>query len=88
MNDDEIIEELRRVGRTGTPVEVAEALGALWVDGLTHSALVMFFRRAFPDIPLKTMIDAGGWRRVSSGGISDEGFDQMLSQWLPSGRTD
>lgn len=84
MNDDAIIDELRRIGRAATASAVADELARLAPEGLTQGTLVSYFKRAFPAIPLRSLIEAGAWRRVSAGGLSDEELDALLRPWLPT----
>ena len=84
MKDDAIIEEMRRSGRAGTASAVAQDLARLAPGGLTQGILVSYFKRAFPVIPLRCLLEAGAWRRVSGGGLSDEGLDALLRPWLPT----
>lgn len=84
MKDDQIIEQLRRVASWGTAAMVAAELARLAPDGLTQGTLVSYFKRAFPAIPLRVLLEAGAWRRVSVGGLSDEGLDELLRPWLPT----
>jgi hypothetical protein len=36
--------------------------------------MITYFKRAFPDIPLRTLLDGGGgWSRVGSGALDDDG---------------
>lgn len=84
MTDHEIIARLREAATCSTAVVVAEVLDVSLPTGLTQSALVGYFKRAFPDIPLRVLLDAGAWNRVSDGGLSDDQFDELLSRWFPS----
>jgi hypothetical protein len=68
---------------TATPVEIAEVLGQLYEGGLSDRAIVPFFKRAFPQIPLRVLLDSCTWHRVSGpGGTSDEEFNELLGPWL------
>jgi hypothetical protein len=49
---------------------------------LSQSLMIMSFKRGFPVIPLKVLLDAGGWSRVTGGGLSDEQFNQLVGPWL------
>jgi hypothetical protein len=44
--------------------------------------VVFYFKRAFPDTPLRVLLEAGAWSRVSDGELSTEQFDGLLEQWL------
>lgn len=59
MNDEEIIDQLRRerTGRSAT--ELAELLNTLTGGGLSHGTLITYFKRAFPEIPLRVLQEAG-----------------------------
>lgn len=83
MTDDEIIAILRESAATRSPSKVAELLFEIHGES-KHSILAMYFRRAFPSIPISVLVgEAGGWWRVSGGPLDDEAFDRLLSQWLP-----
>ncbi len=86
MNDEQIIEQLQEAARTGaSPVEIADLLDDLCEPGLHQSTLTMYFKRAFPETPLRTLLDAGAWSRVSGGGMSDDDFNLLLMPYLGSG---
>lgn len=82
MNDVEIIAALQRERGKRSPVALAQFLDELMDGGLTQGAIVTYFRRAFPSIPLRVLLDAGAWNRVSQGGLSDEDFNALLGPWL------
>ena len=84
MNDDEIIAVLQSRRTQLTPVEMAELLDKLTGGGLSQGAIVTYFKRAFPDIPLRVLVEAGGWTRVGEGrgDYTDEGFNELLRPWL------
>lgn len=86
--DSFIISKLREAARTGTPVSVAYQLANLPGPGLAQSSFVMYFKRAFPEIPLRTLLEAAGWSRLrntpTTEGLNDEEFGRMLSQWIPT----
>jgi hypothetical protein len=86
VNDDEIVAALR-ASRRRSAVELAELLDGLTSGGLSAGALIMYFKRAFPRIPLRTLQDAGAWTRVCRGHdvLSDEGFNDLLRKWLEDG---
>jgi hypothetical protein len=52
---------------------------------LTQSAVVFSFKRAFPEIPLRVLLEAGKWSRLSGGDKSAGWFDELLAPWMPSG---
>jgi hypothetical protein len=81
MDDQQIIERLRALRSTSSAVQLAEELACL-LGSWSDAALVMFFARAFPDIPLKVLRDAGGWERVSGGRLTDGEFEELLGPWL------
>jgi hypothetical protein len=87
MTDKEIIRCLQEAAGAGaSPVEVANLLGQLCEQGLHQSTLTMYFKRAFPTLPLRTLLEAGAWRGVSDGGMSDDDFNRLLSQDLQDSR--
>ena len=86
MTDAAILKKLQEEALLRTPVEIAELLSELTTRRLTHSVVISFFKRAFPEIPLRTLIDAGEWSRVG-GGMSDQGFNDLLRPWLSPERT-
>jgi hypothetical protein len=83
MTDDDILAELRALEPSSKATAIASKLEELVPGGLTQSVLVSYFKRAFPAIPLRTILDAAAWHRIGGGRLSDEGFNALLSQWLP-----
>ncbi len=81
MTDDEILTALRAKRAQLTAVELAELLGTL-TGGLTQRKLVMYFQRAFLDIPLRVFLEAARWGRVSDGELTDEELNEYLRPWL------
>lgn len=81
MTDDEIVAALRASGSVSA-VELAELLDDLTNGGLSQGSIITYFKRAFPGIPLRVLLDAGGWERISGGGLSDAGFNDLLSEWF------
>jgi hypothetical protein len=84
MIDEKAVAALRDAGRHGTPSEAARVLDGLLPDGIGQDSLTFYFKRAFPGIPLKTLIDAQLWTGVSAGPITDAEFDEMLRPWWPA----
>jgi hypothetical protein len=82
MNDDESVALLRSSSRDTSPSGLAGILADHLDAGLTQSAVVFYFKRAFPDTPLRVLLEAGAWSRVSDGELSTEQFDGLLRQWL------
>jgi hypothetical protein len=82
MNDDELVVLLRSSRRGTSPSGLAEILGDHLDKGLTQSAVVFYFKRAFPDTPLRVLLDAGAWSRLSDGELSTEQFDGLLEEWI------
>ena len=82
MNDEQIVAVLRSEGPGLTAVELANLLDRLTGGGLSQGAIVTYFKRAFPGIPLRVLLDAGAWTRVSQGDLSDEQFNELLAPWL------
>ena len=84
MIDETVVTALRVAGQHGTPSEAARVLDGLLPGGIGQDTLTFYFKRAFPQIPLKTIIDAQLWSGVSQGPISDAEFDEMLQPWWPA----
>lgn len=84
VRDDEVVACLRSEAGRLTAVQMAELLGTLAPEGLSQGTIVTFFRGAFPEIPLRTLLDASGWSRVSGGGMSDNDFNRILRRWIPT----
>lgn len=82
MTDEEIIDALRDQRGRLTAAELADLLDRLTAGGLTQGALVTYFRRAFPEIPLRVLLDTGAWRRVSGGPLGDQQLNELLQPWL------
>jgi hypothetical protein len=61
---------------------LAQVLDDHLSTGLTHSAVVFWFKRAFPQTPLRVLLDAGAWSRLTGGGLFTEQFDELLEQWI------
>jgi hypothetical protein len=83
VRDDEIVAELRRVGRRSSPRRVADRLAELMEGGLTPGTLIAYFQRAFPEVPPRVLLDASRWHRLRRGRVSDERFEHLLGEWLP-----
>lgn len=83
MNDDDITRLLRSKKAQLTAVEMATFLSELTGRSLTQGALISYFQRAFPMIPLRVLLDSSAWIRLSHGGLSDDGFNALLQPWLP-----
>lgn len=81
-DNDEMVALLRSLSRDRSPSELAEILGDHLDKGLTHSAVVFHFKRAFPDTPLRVLLESGAWDRLSGGDLSTEQFDELLGQLL------
>lgn len=85
MTDDEVIRALQAKAAEGnSPLQVAMLLGEITGGQLSQSTLVTFFKRAFPALPLRVLLDAGAWHKVSGGGMSDEEFEKLLGPYLGS----
>jgi hypothetical protein len=65
-----------------TAAELAECLSELTGRRLDQGTFIAYFQRAFPLIPLRTLLDASAWIRVSHGGLSDEAFNALLQPWI------
>lgn len=82
MKDEDIIYALRARRGGLSPVQMAEYLGNMANGGLSQGTMIMFFSRAFPEIPLLVLREAGGWQRLSNGGLTDAEFTALLQPWL------
>jgi hypothetical protein len=80
--DSTILEALRAARGRLTPVQLAELLGKFRGE-LTQSTLVFYFKRAFPDIPLQTILESAVWFRVTGGSMDDTQFNAHFKRWLP-----
>jgi hypothetical protein len=83
MTDDEIIERLQCAGAGRSATELAELLDHLAGGGLSYGTLVTYFKRAFPRVPLRVLLDAGRWSRIGGNSMSDAQLDELLRPWLP-----
>ena len=82
VSDEAIIDSLRRARGSLNAIELAELLGSRLPDGIDLSALIGYFNRAFPDIPLRSLLDAGAWHRVGGGEMTDADFEAHFNEWL------
>jgi hypothetical protein len=82
MTDEAIIEELKRQRSAMSPLGLALKLQQLYGSEISHGLIVTFFKRAFPEIPLRALLDVGAWSRVGEGKMTDEEFERLLSPWL------
>lgn len=85
MRDEDVLNVLRAKEKLLTPLELAELLGGMLEGGISHSAIVFYFKRAFPSIPLRVLLESGLWWRVGEGKLSDQGFNEHLSPWVGRG---
>ena len=83
-SDEAILRILRDArGRLG-PVAIAHLLQQELRRPLSHAALIAYFKRAFPEIPLPILYSASRW--VERTELDDAGLERQLNHWLP--RTD
>lgn len=82
MNDDEIIDALRAAHPARRPHELAILLGELRAEPVSQGSVATYFKRAFPSIPLRVLLEAGAWHRVSAGHMSDADFDALIGPFL------
>lgn len=83
MTEDEIVRALQaKAERGSSPLQLATLLDELTGGRLSQGTLVTFFKRAFPALPLRVLLDAGAWHRVSDGGMSDEEFERLLGPYV------
>jgi hypothetical protein len=76
-----MIAALRSAALEKTPVQVAELLGKMAEGGLAQSTFIMYFARAFSNIPLPTLLDLEGWSRLG-GSTSDDKVNAALQSYL------
>lgn len=81
--DQRVIHELRQARDSSSAVELAELIDSAIPGGLSKGSFVRLLHRAFPEIPLQTLVEAAAWYRVG-GGMSDSEFGELLSPWLRS----
>lgn len=86
MNDEEVIAALRKARGACSPVELAAMIGDLSKSGLSHGSFVTYLGRAFPEIPLRVLLDLGMWHRLTDGPLSDAEVNAALEPWLGPGR--
>lgn len=79
VSDEQVLAVIREQASSLSPGELTELCSRLRQQPFTQSTLVFFFKRAFPNIPLRTLIEAGAWHRVSDGGMTDAEFDALLA---------
>jgi hypothetical protein len=80
-NDDEIVATLQREGHRLQPTALAELLDRLTGGKLSQGTIVTYFKRAFPAIPLRVLLETAGWHRVGGGMLNDEQFNAALRPW-------
>jgi hypothetical protein len=62
-------------------------LGDLRDEPVSQGAIVTYFKRAFPAVPLRALLEAGAWHRVSGGGLTDDELDALLRPFMgPAGQ--
>jgi len=83
VNDIHIIDVLVKSSYEMNAVQLANLLEILLGERLSQGAMIMYFKRSFPEVPLRVIINASGWSRVSNGGLSDDDVIQLLQDWLP-----
>jgi hypothetical protein len=81
MIDLEAIRALREAGREQAPSATAKLLRTLISRGLDQGSMIFYFGRAFPDIPLRVLWEAGSWNAAGTGTMTDVEFDDLLSPW-------
>lgn len=88
MTDDEILSRLRSARGHLSPVGLARLLGTLRGEAPSDAVFITYFKRAFPDIPLRTLRDCGAWAPLSGCSMTDADFSQALEPWLGSRHDD
>lgn len=81
MTDEEITEMLRANARNLSAIQLVDLLEQLTGE-VSHPSYISYFKRAFPNVPLRLLLELGEWHRYVEGGISDEEFEQRLAPWL------
>jgi hypothetical protein len=81
MSNEEIFAALRNQRNGGPATELADVLAKLIAQPLSQSSLVFYFKHAFPEIPLRALLEAGSWQRVG-GNLSDAEVNRLLAPWL------
>jgi len=87
VNDDQIVDKLRRIAADGArPVEIAAVLGEL-VGGLTTDAFLFYVRRAFPGIPPDILFNrTTAWSSLGASDaaflLSDHDLNDVLAPWI------
>jgi hypothetical protein len=86
--DDIIINRMREHAIDHSAVDVALLLDSLLLEGIQQSSLVTYFKRAFPEIPLRTLLESGDWYRATGGKgpRTDAGFAEQLEPWMDQWR--
>ncbi len=83
MSDEIVIQRLRESRKQMGPISLALLLEREIGQTLSDAALISYFKRAFPDIPLATLYEASSWHRVGKGSLDDAKFERLLKKWLP-----
>lgn len=79
-NTADVVEELRRFRSKETAVELALRI-ADKEGKFTSGRIIIVLKTAFPDMPLRALLESGAWCRVG-GPMSDEAFNDHLGRWL------
>jgi len=79
--DPEVIAQLRSHALTNRPSDVLRLLIRL-VPGLGSFQVICYFKMAFPQVPLRTCIDAQAPSQLYEGGITDDQFDALFTPLL------
>jgi hypothetical protein len=82
MSDFEIITRLQERTSDLTPVELADLLNTLTEGALSQGTLITYFKRAFPNIPLRALLDAAGWERLGGSEFDDQQFNDLMKPWI------
>jgi hypothetical protein len=78
---DQVTQHLRNAKRQ-SPVELALLLGDLLGRPIDQFGMTVFFKRAFPAVPLGILIQAQQWQRFSNGKMTDDEFNLLLGPYL------
>jgi hypothetical protein len=82
MSDLEIITRLQESSSDLTPVELADLLNTLTEGALSQGTLITYFKRAFPNTPLRALLDAAGWQRLGGSEFDDQQFNELMKPWI------
>ena len=80
--DQEIIARLRAEAQHLNAVQITDLLEEL-LGGMSPFSFVSYFSQAFPEIPLRPLLEARAWNRLSNASRTDSDIEELLGEWLP-----